>query len=881
MQAFQTSKMRGGRGTINTPPAAPASVSSTLSDATITTTWQDPADAAALTSYKVYRSFNGGTWTLVSSVSPVSYPAYASYVDPNLSAGDYQYRVSCLGSSGLESAATTGAVVTVEVEQTFGWEGTTTVSMGSGPEGTAFTYDTSQDAYTVGGNPVYSIPNAAAGETIDANTGLFTSTRGPGTYTVTIDLANNTGTGDQDWLARSTAAGVVWAHDFTEPTELSKHLNPARNADQGNTSTSSTPIAPRLLTAAQDGELKCLDITQIGGELAAVFPEADIADVVFSSGTLTATVGATTASISLPLSASVLGIVRNHSVFKITSGANTGIFMDVTSVPVTGSTITFNVRTSARTPFQGSQSGLTLRHVVGGDLANPYQADLVFNEFVDELGEETWHAPTGWSSANPTVVPLDAYGVVLYSDQSAGGATRLYREKVTVVAKSFDEGTGLSTLTVRRAGSDMSYDTGGDNNDQAHVNRFYPCEFPVGTLIGRDITGGWNRPLAPLVTGDNGRLVDGDPVADLAVGGTVTRRQLYNGATKVANFHSGYYGHADYWPEFAPPNSPFPENTIAANGIAPFSGDDLYLSWKMKFSDSMSTRPTPTKLCFIDQYQDKNQSQIVIVSGMASRPAMEWLHNYGGNNPNGNLPGWTWVAPTGEWFAMRLRLSAGHDQEYLYNSTSMLVTSVSKNDTTRQITITCDPIPLASGSTGSDGRYFYSLQNPLQLDPQRSGYFGHTNGSAASRPWNLNFVTGALANQLFKVLEHTVSGSVTTFVVGQIGSTWPAASPAEGDRFSLKWSNMTTSAKYMDSLIVLDKFQAGDTDWVNLQTLNWAITFNGGPSAIAASNCSGWNQFQPTGYANIQDGYPPGRRTVSTRFAEVILSHQPIAAPAL
>ena len=674
-----------------------------------------------------------------------------------------------------------------------------------------------------------------------------------------------------DWLTRSTDPGNVWAHGFEHADELIKHTNPARNGDGGSVSTAATPIGPRLLTAAEDGEIACLDITQLGGVLAASLAPAAVPLLDYPTATLTATPGATVATLSLPLSAASLGIVNPESLFYIVAGDNAGIFCDIQTVPVTGADYSFDVQTSLRTPFVGSQTGLQLQHVRATDPLNPYEP-MVVEEYVDDLGKQTWPAPTGWSAANPTAVPADCYSVLLHYDDGTA-PRRLWKEKVTVVKKAYNATTKLSTFTVRRAASDMGYDTGGTLASYV-INRFYPCAFPAGTLVGKDITGGWNRPLAPLVGTDNGL-----PTPDAAVGDSVTRRQMYNAnGTKVLNYRTGYYGHHDYHAEFGLSN-PFTPNTIAANGVLPFSGDEFYFTWKMKLSPMMATRSTPSKLIFIDQFQNPDTSQIVIVSPCLGRDRLDWFHNYG-SSVNSDFPIVTWPPPLGQWFAMRLRLKAGHDNRYSYKDAGIVVTGVSKSDANLTMTITAAPIALAVGLTipvgqPSAGRYWASAQNPAQTDPQRAGYYDN---------WKLVFKSGTvLAGLGFKVLSHTVAGGVTTFVVtkNKPGDAWPSALPAIGDGFRLDWVDIDTSCRYRDSLIEWDKKQVGDSNWVQLASFNWGISFNQGNAPVVAGNPAGWNEVMPTGYANLQDDNPPGSHSVYSRFAQAILSHTPSAPPLL
>jgi hypothetical protein len=540
---------------------------------------------------------------------------------------------------------------------------------------------------------------------------------------------------------------------------------------------------------------------------------------------------------------------------------------------------TFDVQTSNRTPFV-AQTGMQIQHVRVQSLSNPYQ-DVVIDEHISDVGGETWPSPTGWSASNPTSVPSDAYTVVLHYETTIDSRSATYKDKVTVVRKqSNTPSAGLSTLTVRRASMGMG-DAG--RVEAQIINRFFPCDFPVGTLIGRDVTGGWARPMAALPAGANGKST-----ADPAVNGTIPVRSWYSGAAPSTwNFRTGYYGHEDYHSEYTPTNR-FTPNTYPENGEYPFNGNEFWLSWRMKLSPMINLRENSTKLMFLDQHQTPDMSQIVMNSPKRNLSGtllgnLLWFHNYGSNS-NSDLPDIesVWSPALGEWFDLMIHIRAGHDNRMEYNSGYTISEVVSKVDSDPNyggqptITLRTDLITLAPGLTLPSGRYPVSAQNPQALDPQRSGYFDN---------WRFEFkgdaVNGTYRSKDFKILSHTVSGGSTTFVITKLREldTWPSVPPAVGNTVKFSWIDLDTSARYKDTLVELFKKESADTDWIPVRSFNWAITYNGGSSDSSAGNCKGFNNFQPTGYANIDDNNPPGSRTIYARYADIILSQSPIGAP--
>jgi hypothetical protein len=303
VRAYQTSKVKAGRGNLKQTPQAPASVTAAKTDeVTIVISWQDPADQVALTGYNVYRSYNGGSYQYLDTIAPVAYPATTSYTDETLPVGSYTYRVGCQAAT-IESTRTTSNTVQIEASAQDEWasntpsgfsftlgtpsrvslaayrpqsepyltmsslagftlddstdelvyDGTGSVgqftitvdsaaavfgwtipdvslalnpsvwSTGASPvSGVGATYNLAQYANHAGTTPVYTITSGGGtGISINASTGLLTvgPTTAAATYSVTVDLSSTTAA-EQDWIDRSTGAGVVWAHDFRSEREV-------------------------------------------------------------------------------------------------------------------------------------------------------------------------------------------------------------------------------------------------------------------------------------------------------------------------------------------------------------------------------------------------------------------------------------------------------------------------------------------------------------------------------------------------------------------------------------------------------------------------------------------------------------------------------------
>jgi hypothetical protein len=186
VRAYQTSKVKAGRGNLKQTPQAPASVTAAKTDeVTIVISWQDPADQVALTGYNIYRSYNGGSYQYLDTVAPVAYPASTSYIDETLPAGSYTYRVGCQAAT-IESTRTTSNTVQIVSAQDE-WAANT-------PSGFSFTFGTpsrvSLAAYRPQSEP-YLTMSSLAGFTLDDSTDelVYDGTGSVGQFAITVDSA--------------------------------------------------------------------------------------------------------------------------------------------------------------------------------------------------------------------------------------------------------------------------------------------------------------------------------------------------------------------------------------------------------------------------------------------------------------------------------------------------------------------------------------------------------------------------------------------------------------------------------------------------------------------------------------------------------------------
>lgn len=105
---------------------------------------------------------------------------------------------------------------------------------------------------------------AGSGVTVDPDTGAVTATA-EGTHDFEIDLVDaNANSAEADWIARSTAPGVVWAHKFdssSEATAFTTTVLPTDNAYNG--------IVPLVVEDPQMGS--CLEHRTMGAMLTAPF----------------------------------------------------------------------------------------------------------------------------------------------------------------------------------------------------------------------------------------------------------------------------------------------------------------------------------------------------------------------------------------------------------------------------------------------------------------------------------------------------------------------------------------------------------------------------------------------------------------------------------
>ena len=112
----------------------------------------------------------------------------------------------------------------------------------------------------------------APGGVVVSESGVLTIPAGltASTYTVTVDLAQAVGTAEQDWIDRSTGAGVVWAHDFRNVAEITNHLLPVSGGGMGHVGKSPDQVDAGITGAGS----KAMRYVALGARTMATFPTA-------------------------------------------------------------------------------------------------------------------------------------------------------------------------------------------------------------------------------------------------------------------------------------------------------------------------------------------------------------------------------------------------------------------------------------------------------------------------------------------------------------------------------------------------------------------------------------------------------------------------------
>jgi hypothetical protein len=128
------------------------------------------------------------------------------------------------GTYTYTSPSGTATVETTQTNTPPQWTVPDGYSLGTFTTTAGGTFDLTSVATDAEGDPMVfaRTGGTAPGSVTVSESGVLTVPAGltASTYTVTVDLTEATGTAEQDWLARSTAPGVVWAHDFRNAAEF-------------------------------------------------------------------------------------------------------------------------------------------------------------------------------------------------------------------------------------------------------------------------------------------------------------------------------------------------------------------------------------------------------------------------------------------------------------------------------------------------------------------------------------------------------------------------------------------------------------------------------------------------------------------------------------
>ena len=316
------------------------------------------------------------------------------------------------------------------------------------------TFDLDTIAFDAEGDPMAftRTGGTAPGSVTVSSDGVLTVPAGlsDGTYVVRVGLDQAAGTAEADWVTRSTAPGVVWAHSFDTATEVSRF---------------DTDMAP------------------------SIYP----GEVVSASWQAGAGAG------GLP------GFVRYRQ-------------------PGNGPSYRIIAATYLGGGITEFQTGSSLKANSGAPVAHGYTTG-------DQISFQSMSGGL-WNRLNRT------FGKSGGQQFSSNGIflTVTAPDKFTIPLDSSTWGT----YTVTPGGRCKRWSIG---------------------------IGSWNRPLSPIVAGDNGKAT-----ADHAKGGTMTRRNWAGTRLAASAWNTGHYSHADY------------HSTSPGYTAADFDGSEYYLQYRVRFS---------------------------------------------------------------------------------------------------------------------------------------------------------------------------------------------------------------------------------------------------------------------------------------------------------
>jgi len=745
-----------------------------------------------------------------------------------------------------------------------------------------------------------------------------------------------------NWEYRKSGVGVVWAHDFETDEEVDTWLNMAQQAPFNSFCTfgvhdrilyahRTAANAASLDRPYNSGEVEipyapglrgqgCLQLVNLGATLAAdlVANEA-MATHVGWGGTFVPLLNGPAYNkgyVDIPQLPTAWIIdsntVADKLLLRFSGGTLTSewaLTFSCTQITSLGSGLYryYLTRPSALPSLLNTlnATGFTVEACLLGDDANHTCTITLDSEnapyFPNPNNDPAKYYNLAIHSGERTTVPNGdvPQGTVwfpVYPGQTAG--SKGVKEYVTVLSKSGN------VLTVRR---------GGTFAERASFSNWgFPTKFIAGTPIGNDCDGGWARWFSRVTGAENGIGVD-DPGANNSVPFRERGISISSDQNK-----QGYYGNSFYhtlYPTFA-------------GHTAPWDGTDFYLQFRYYISPNrLDQAMQGQKLWFIDSMNGLTAHQCIgkgldTFSGQAyigifgNKGAEEYEDPQGtttgaflqpdDQNPDGSefptyvggnaVGGRRWVV--GEWLTVNIHLTPGFARDDRCPNTN------DQNDSPDELTVVVDPTDPATTPVNNGVLCSFDTTVPQDWNwsPVSRSVTNYFRNFGASWPSAI-LGTPSPQVQVLRTYSTLVESSTLVtrnggqrirWVLKQRGTqAFPPAGvvPANGDWM---YVNVTTYGNGWDEIwndmpggtpnlkadgYDMEIVRSNGERWHPMRKSDYALMYGSEGENKFGNDPPGWNRFQPTGYANINDNLSPFPKTTFTRFGQVIFSKAPIPDP--
>ena len=436
-------------------------------------------------------------------------------------------------------------------------------------------------------------------------------------------------------------------------------------------------------------------------------------------------------------------------------------------------------------------------------------------------------------------------------------------------------------VVIRRVTGNVVYlaGRGCSYSESAGTGGIVAKSFLAGTVVGRDVHGGWGRVFSALDAASSGT-----GAADPAANGTLPRRAK----APRAMFSEGYYA------------DPFYHRHSEFAGKS-FDGDDFFIQFRCQIDPARSDPDVlGGKLFFIDPHAGGGQQQIVGAGPHFDDATCGVFGDFGGERyspdtlfqpitaPDGsiisNFPSckvgskkdcYEW--PVGLWFTTIIHVRPGYSMDVA------CPTPKAGDDTADALTVDTSYFKPTNG-VESDGvrrmRFETTLPPlfkylPAEFNRHSLGYF--TNGGW-SYDWPTAFGTNQFAGgkalcESCEIADYSGTKRMRWSFVQRGITAFVTTVPSDGHKMQLDVidRNKAFPEHYRKHEIDLwVKPDGGEVVQV-YGLAKYMIVFGSGYNKYHA-NPPAYNEFKPTGYANVWDNLAPHPTCTWYRFGDILFT---------